>query len=592
MNRRYLLSGIGLIGLVLITSLAFFLSNNKVLQTRRTIEKTKASETLASKYCAVTDTTTLKNCFQKVRDNLVDYVEIKSLITCSGDQACGVNLSNITNRPVYIFGTTGSDVGFKRLDSFKYYIFNISSSSNIALTNLHFDENVSATCVYPTGGCVSPIAISGSTNLYLDRLKIEHSKVMGIEMSNSKEITIQNSTIYNSAVFGIWSSQNVSVRYLHNTFSDTKSNGILFDGNSPADKPSIIAGNFFSHNHRDAIFTVCNGPCSGGQLLVSNASNLNIENNTIVNGRIDAYSNLGASGIEFSLPLTNIQVVGNNIHNNSGWGIIVNGSSLTPSNVVINKNIVYSNSFGNIVFSKATIGTNCLTSYCPNIVTAVQGIIDAVTYPCFLGGNIECKSDISWNAPGTTNTVLKKDGIIVSTTTSGKLSQQTVSLDGSKYELYAGTSLLNTLYTIAVPASSSLSPTAIAQSTSTPTTSIVSPTVIATPQPTSSPVLCPQGFSCMSQTQCAYMRSSSNGIACGGGNYCCYTRSTTQVSPTATSLYKLPSATSVPQNTTDYDLCKREYGDSSRCETSINCIRAGGKLTETYCAVGSYCCAH
>lgn len=488
--------------------------------------RSKASETTSSRYCAVTDTLSLKDCFQKVLTNTVDFVEVKNLITCSGDQACAVSLPNITNRPVYIFGTPNSNVGFKRLDSFKYYIFNISSSSNISFVNLHFDENVLATCAYPTGGCVSPITISNSSNLYLDNLKIEYSKVMGIEISNSKEVTIQNSTISYSSVFGIWSSQNISTRYLHNNFNDTKSNAILFESSSPIDKPSIIAGNTFTHNHRDAIFNSCNGPCGGGQLLVSNSSNVIIENNTIINGKIETYPMIPSSGIEFSLPLTNIQIKRNSIHNNTGWGIVVNGSSLTPNNVTIDQNMLYSNNAGNIVFPNAVQGNNCFSTYC-NFKTEIVGIISSSPYPCFLSGSTQCSSTISWTTSNAALPALKKDSTIIATDLSGS-SSQPITSTGTRFELYDGMSLLNTLYDIAVPMSSPLSPTIVP--TNMPTTVLslttvptIAPTVVSSslsPTPTLSP-LCPKGSLCRTPINCLKTKGIATNISCGLNMFCC-----------------------------------------------------------------------
>lgn len=167
----------------------------------------------ATGLCRAADISSLKNCFNLVNNGTVDNVEITSMITCSGPNACKFVLTS-SNRPVWIYGSANTDAGIKRIDNYNYFLFEIKNAAGVNISNLHIDENVSGNCLwtYPQMQCSSPIHIESSNNVTLRSFKIDYAKAMGVEILSSNNVTIRSSTFNNTRVAGIWTGWGNSFR--------------------------------------------------------------------------------------------------------------------------------------------------------------------------------------------------------------------------------------------------------------------------------------------------------------------------------------------------------------------------------------------
>jgi parallel beta-helix repeat protein len=108
-------------------------------------------------------------------------------------------------RPVTIYGQPGA--GFMRSGSYTFPIIDVSRSSDVIVANIRFDEDSSVPCdsVAQPGQCQSTIRTFDASNITIDNVTILHSKRMGVELRGSSNITIRNSVIEDSGIFGVWS---------------------------------------------------------------------------------------------------------------------------------------------------------------------------------------------------------------------------------------------------------------------------------------------------------------------------------------------------------------------------------------------------
>ncbi|MBI4084384.1 MAG: right-handed parallel beta-helix repeat-containing protein [Candidatus Levybacteria bacterium] len=450
------------------------------------------SQAQETKICQASDAVSWKDCGNKINSNLADNIEITTLITCSGPNACPIQITNV-NRPVRIYGTPNSSAGLKRIDNYTYPLLSISGSNGIRIENLHFDETT-ASC---SSNCRSTLAIANSQNITFDTINVLYPKVMGLEISNVDTITVTNSKFINASVFGIWMSTTQpyipkNAHITNNLFLDTKSNAVFFSATATPENPSTINGNTFIHNHREAIFSVCGGgnyPCSGGQLLLAQGTNnLKIEGNIIKEGKIDAHAELWASGIEVEqINIHNVTITRNDIHDNRGYGIVAVSNPQNVDGVTISDNKLYRNSFGNFRFATADIRNNCESA--TGCFPLTKGSIYAYPNPCIIyQGQDRCTATIHWTTNDATNTKVEVGGGgLFSTNPQGTQDASWITAAGATFNLYSGTTLLDSVFVKGIPSSGAPPPGSV---TPTPTSTPI-PTPTPTPKPTSTSTLSP-----------------------------------------------------------------------------------------------------
>jgi len=301
--------------------------------------------------CDVSDVNTLVSCVAAVRSGTTANVRFTAIVNCTGTNTCLVDFTSV-HGPVTLFGAPGVAAGFLRTDTYSYPILRVNSASNITIANLIFDEGPDdpACTPYQVNGsnynypCLSTIVIDGSSNITLEQLSVLHSKNHGIEISADQGVTIQDSQILDVGVFGIWSGSNQSqtssnVTIANNLIQDVKSNGIFLSYTSN----TIIRNNTLKHNHRVALFNVCNGLCPGGQLDMLDNTSLQVYSNEIRDGQIDLNNATGQTdGIEIGEQDQDVTITNNEITNNLGPGIVANVGTM-GSNFLISGNKIYNN---------------------------------------------------------------------------------------------------------------------------------------------------------------------------------------------------------------------------------------------------------
>ena len=345
------------------------------------------SSTLASQsVCQASSMATAKDCFNKLNNGSVNAVEVTTPIACSGENACAFSLNNI-NRPVLIYGTPNTNAGFTITDSNNYSILTVNNSSQVTISNLILNDTSGIHCEFWYGyfnPCYAPpMVFSGGANNVIDGITIENSRYQALEISEGNNLTIKNSKFLNNSWFGI-AIDNVENNHVNppvalhienNLFQDNSTSAIGGPLSGTADNPSTIKNNVFINNHRQAIFAVCGpnnlSPCGGGQLFIDwYTQNLVIANNTIKDGSLD----VSTAGIELTAYLSDLTIENNDIHHNTGAGIILNGGIAPPPctttcNIDINilNNMVYGNAANLVGTTGTNTSGNCETAGCnPN----------------------------------------------------------------------------------------------------------------------------------------------------------------------------------------------------------------------------------
>jgi len=300
--------------------------------------------------CDVSDMNTLTACITEVYTGATTNVRFTTMVPCSGDGACSVDLSNV-HGPVTFFGEPGVTAGFLRTDTYTYSILNLNGASNITFANLTFDEgpadtaclpyNVNGNEIYP---CQPTIFVQNSSGILFEQVSVLQSKENGIAFSGTQGVTIQGSVIEGAEVFGIWSGSNQSqvssnVSITNNLIQDVQSNGIFLSFT----QNTIINNNTLKHNQYVAVFDNCGGGCAGGQIDMLNNTSLQIYSNQIIDGQIDLNNATGQTdGIEIANQNTEVMITNNIIANNLGDGIGADPGA-TGMNFQITGNKIYNN---------------------------------------------------------------------------------------------------------------------------------------------------------------------------------------------------------------------------------------------------------
>ena len=297
-------------------------------------------------------------------------IRVSSTISCSGANTCSIDLSNV-QRPVVVFGETGA-AGFLRTDSYSYPLVNISNADSVTVANLTFDEGpADPTCdpVEGSGGnysfpCASTIAVGLSNLVSLDRLTLLHAKFHAIQITASRAVSVTNSQILDTGVFGIWTGANASQRstglsFDNNLIRDVRSNGMFISFTDS----TTVRHTTFDHDHRVALFNNCNGLCPGGELDIAANDHLRVESNQFLNAIIDLNNATGqAGGLEIQGDCQNTFVSNNEFAHIRGAGAAADpGVILT--NFVISGNKLYDNGINFYGFDRtgAQIAGNCFT---------------------------------------------------------------------------------------------------------------------------------------------------------------------------------------------------------------------------------------
>jgi hypothetical protein len=317
--------------------------------------------------CKASDAATLRGCVDRLNGGTSDLLEITGPIACAPSDDCTIALS--TTHPVTIFGSPGRGAGISRSGKRTMPVVVGVGTNGVTISNLVFDEDANVSCdptqgpngyVYP---CAPTLQFYKATRVVLDRLIVSNAQFNAIAVNLSQDVTIQNSIIRNARVFGIWSGagdvepRTTRLRIQNNLMEDIQSNAIFLEHTDSV----TIANNTLRHNHRVALFNVCNGLCSGGQIDILNNDRMRITSNQILDGRIDAGNARDqAWGIELDARQNDVLIENNEIANNGGAGIYAT-SSTVASNLRIVGNKLYGNGRVFVGLGMAALSGNCFT---------------------------------------------------------------------------------------------------------------------------------------------------------------------------------------------------------------------------------------
>jgi hypothetical protein len=394
--------------------------------------------------CNANSETTLKNCLLSAKTNpAITNIFVTTNIICSTPN-CSYIIDNQTT-PLTISGATATAgltrTTFRKIGQYdQKELLLIRKSKSISLTNLIINDGAITqserstvhytSCPPSRTECGSPVGISESMNITFDKIEVRGGKPMGIEVGGVDGLTILNSTITDSWMFGIWfsnSSTNLDVRIEKNTFAANRSNAIIYSAKTKNLARNTISGNTFYGNHYNAAFDTCGpggkpGACSGGQLAIErNTDKLNIDSNIIRDGSM-IIPGVIANGIEFAGEgISNVKMSNNIIKNNTGYGIVKNDSDIKLANVEIVNNIISVSGVGSFRFPEAIYsGTNAasnlqihnggtVTTYNPWVIwAAVSGArpttkanlyTNGVFWATGTGYSIPNSSDMSFSLP-------------------------------------------------------------------------------------------------------------------------------------------------------------------------------------------------
>ena len=380
----------------------------------------------------------------------VDAIDIAARIDCTAPAACRAPITRAL--PLTIRGIT-PDAGFVRHANYHDYLLSVANARPLVIRDLLLDDDVATACAAPP--CGSTAAINSSTDVLIDNLTLRGSKLLGLEIGSSTNVIIRRSRFEANAVHGVWLSAapetiNHRVRVEASTFSGSGAPGISFSAIGTMEFPNVISGCTFTHNHRDSVYHVCGStgdqPCSGGQLVLEhNLFFAVIERNVIRDGAIDAYPTLGTSGIEIAPnDVSDIVIRDNDIHDNTGTGIVLDAPSEPIERLTVTNNRVYANRYGDIYLTGATAPTvrdNCTTAGCP-LAAMPTGTLAAMPDPCVLDATGVCTSVITWTTAGGIDVSVRVGDGLFGHALNASNTAPWINESGVRFDLYDGWTLL------------------------------------------------------------------------------------------------------------------------------------------------------
>lgn len=363
-NKRFtLLSSIGLLALLGYLFIRLF-THVSIAQEPQVADNLRLEEFA----CVARDPQSFKSCIDEARKNAVPVIKIIAPIICTTAADCSFQINNLHSSLTIL--SSHPENKFLRQGDFSYSLLTISNSSNLSLDRLVFEDEGDSGC--PQGLVCPPLTvIHSSGDLHLSKLTFLSSKGTSLEINNSRDISLDNSSFINSFKTGIevkteGFTQNIKI--LSNSFENNSGSALIFQALGAGSDSSIISGNKFINNHSNGSFRDCLYPCVAPQLKIKGpSSNIRITENTISGGANTALDSLGlfASGIELSgQSVSNTTIFCNEIASNRGSGIVQSPPFSNISGIRITENRLWNNGLNLNVPTATTSADNCYTSDC------------------------------------------------------------------------------------------------------------------------------------------------------------------------------------------------------------------------------------
>jgi len=322
--------------------------------------------TLKEYACLASTPETFQSCLNEVKQTGVPLIKITAPIICTSPELCSFKLQRSASS--FTISPSSPQNKFIRQNDFSYTLLTIENSSNFNLNNLTFEDQGSTGC--PTATiCPSVITIKNSSSLVLDKLSFTFSRGTSLQILNSREVTISNSTFKNSYKTALeFSGQGYTngIKIENNLFENNAGTGLILQAQSI--NKSLINNNRFINNHSQGAYTNCTFPCIGSQIKIQGpSSNLHISANTVSGGANTFFDNIGlyASGIQIGgQNISNTTLSCNEITGNRGSGIVQSGPFSAISNISITENKLYGNGLNLNIPTTVADENNCYTKDC------------------------------------------------------------------------------------------------------------------------------------------------------------------------------------------------------------------------------------
>lgn len=294
--------------------------------------------------CPASDLASLSSCVSQSNVR----VELQNSITLVGGAVCGTPMS-IQSRSNVTLDGNGYTIKREGTGVYSCSMIEVIGSSNVTFEDVTFDDGDAASCAINT--CARMIHIhSGSNNVTFDNAHVKNGKDYALYFRQSTNLNFVNSSMHNAGIVGLYFGDGSTGAVITNSiFTETETNGLAILGGNDV----TIRDNYFEGNHRFGKFAVApqfgfppDSRTGGGQAYISSGTNIEMCNNTVVNGGQNCPANKcagGVSGIELGLPgqqsLTNVIVRNNVVENHtSGFPILLNAGSSAAGNSDITNN--------------------------------------------------------------------------------------------------------------------------------------------------------------------------------------------------------------------------------------------------------------
>lgn len=318
--------------------------------------------------CLASNPETFRECLKEVAETGVPLIKITEPVICESRQDCTFEIKNSSRS--FEISPLSPDIKFIRRNDFGYTLLNIENSSGFRLKGLNFEDEGNTPC--PAGIICPPfLRIKNSSLILADKLNFLKTRGISFSISDSKTISITNSTFKDSFKTGLEvTTQGFSegLKIEDNLFENNSGSGLNFQALSVGSGQALISSNKFINNHSKGAYESCAYPCTGAQVKITGpTNNLRFSQNTLSGGINTIFDSLGlySSGIEIGgRNINNTALFCNEVSGNRGSGIVQSGPFANISALTITENKIWGNGLNLNIPTATADENNCYTSEC------------------------------------------------------------------------------------------------------------------------------------------------------------------------------------------------------------------------------------
>jgi hypothetical protein len=300
--------------------------------------------------CNIYDMASLQNCV--AQGLAVDTYSFQSDVACWGTDCC--TMLNVSHRSGVTIQGNGRLIARRSQQKVCPAIL-VNYSSNVSINSLQIDEDEAAARCLGDEACPGTIEIRNSENVTLESVGVYHAKKVGVGANDTDGFVLNNSTISNAGVLGVFvgdqaesgkPARNISVK--NSVISHTGVNGVTFwNVTAPSGGgDNYITNNIIDNNHYvGGYYTPTFSPYfnNGGQLFIKAAQWTYVANNLIANGGCDSCRGFSPLGGHYSgIPaievgpgtLSYTRFHANRVRNSNGPFIFANSASVDFTNAI------------------------------------------------------------------------------------------------------------------------------------------------------------------------------------------------------------------------------------------------------------------